>query len=266
MQKENYSRIHECMRLHELCSLFLIPVDEIKRYMAKSFNELRGKVHIFIIFFIEFLKKFETYFEENFEMESIITDLLKDDKIFKKFQEIVLKEHEAKAEERQNFLFNYNLSCDENFPILKNINKNKILLVQEKEVALKNPAENRQENYENIINMHKEFNQFDFSTSLISKQKNLKEEDDLKRMLETDTNASFLLESLLECDSFRKNDYLSKISNFQSFVSLKKLKDQENTSHIKDLRLNSKTFYTDFASDHRPKIMTTNKCEFLISF
>ena len=56
-------------------------------------------------------------------MESIITDLLKDDKIFKKFQEIVLKEHEAKAEERQNFLFNYNLSCDENFPILKNINK-----------------------------------------------------------------------------------------------------------------------------------------------
>ena len=44
MQLQKYDRIIEGLRLHELCSFFLIPVDEIKRYMTKSYNELLGKV------------------------------------------------------------------------------------------------------------------------------------------------------------------------------------------------------------------------------
>ena len=44
MQLQKYDRIIEGLRLHELCSFFLIPVDEIKRYMTKSYNELHGKV------------------------------------------------------------------------------------------------------------------------------------------------------------------------------------------------------------------------------
>jgi len=54
LQQQKYDRLIEGLRLHELCSFFLIPVDEIKRYMTKSYNELHGKVLI-LFNFLNFL-------------------------------------------------------------------------------------------------------------------------------------------------------------------------------------------------------------------
>lgn len=70
LQFQKYDRIDEGLRLHELCSLFLIPVDEIKRYMTKTFNELHGKVFFYI--FLNLSRLFLYKFWPNFSFTILI--------------------------------------------------------------------------------------------------------------------------------------------------------------------------------------------------
>ena len=79
--------------------------------------------------------------------------------------------------------------------------------------------------------------------------------------------ASILRESLLDYNSFAKSEASTKITNFKSFVSLKKFKEAEkiNNAKIKDLRLVSKIYRPEIQPEHRPRVMTTNKCYFFFS-
>lgn len=196
-----------------------------------------------------------------YEIESIIFDFLKDDPSFLKYQLKLNQADEEKKREMNDFIYNYNKTCDEKFSILRNINDDKLLFIRSNDVIpSKNPVNDSEEIF-NDIQINRELNHFEFYSG---KQKNIKEEEEIKKMLENDDQASFLLESLLTCDSFRKNESLNKISNFQSFVSLRKLKEKEHNLQTKDLRLASSTYYTEFSPEHKPKILTTNKCKNLI--
>lgn len=193
-----------------------------------------------------------------YEMESIIFDFLKEDTSFLKYQQNLTQAQEEKIKEMNDFLYNYNKACDEKFSILRKIKDDKLLFIRSNDaIPIKNQIDNNEEQM-NDMQINKELNHFEFYSG---KQKNIKEEEEIKKMLENDDQASFLLESLLTCDSFRKNESLNKISNFQSFVSLRKLKEKEQTLQTKDLRLASKTYYTEFPLEHKPKILTTNKCK-----
>jgi len=180
----------------------------------------------------------------------------------------LLVKADRKLAEKNDPLLNYNKQIDQNFPFVKDFD-NRVLFVHSNELNSQNNSKNsskaNDEKYNQMVTLNKELDQFELnSPSWSNKHKNFKEEEEIKTMLAQDTNASFLLESLLDYNSFAKSDSTTRITNFQSFVSLKKLKNKAkaNTARIKDLRLASKTYHTEFGTEYRPKIMTTNKCNF----
>lgn len=203
-------------------------------------------------------------------MENIIIDFLKNNEKFKIFTDILNNEATIKEEEKKDFITVLNKRMDEKFYFIRPMD-NRLIFIRSNENSQnkKNMTESNDEKYEQMLQMNKQLDQFDLnSPDWSSKQKNFKEEEEIKKLLDQDSNASFLLENLLDYNSFGKSEASTKISNFKSFVSLKKLKEnaKSTTSRIKDLRFASKTYYTEFLPDYRPKIMTTNRCNFLIIF
>ena len=192
---------------------------------------------------------------------------MKEDHKFLQYHELLINELERKQAEKNDPLSNYQKHMDEIFPFVKESDNRTIFRRTNEPIAQlnkKNSSEASDEHYNQMVTMNKELNQFELnSPSWCHKQKNFKEEDEIKGMLAQDSNASFLLESLLDYDSFAKSLSSTRITNFKSFVSLKKLKQKakESTSKIKDLRLASKTYNTQYLADYKPKIMTTNKCK-----
>jgi len=209
--------------------------------------------------------KFESYFEERSEMESIIFEFLQNDKKFPQYFALLIKEADRKQAEKCDELLKYNQRMEEKFTFLKRYNQRTVLVRSKEPIALTkgNSTETLDDNYDKYASMDKELNLFELNSPVRSKHQNLKEEEEIKKMLAVDSNASFLRESLLDYNSFAKSDASTRITNFKSFVSLKKFKEaaKASTAKIKDLRLASKTYQPEFQPEHKPRIMTTNKCK-----
>ena len=203
-------------------------------------------------------------------MDTIILEFLQNDQKFPQYKALLMKEAERKNNEKHDEMLLYNQKMEEKFSFLKKVDQKLIYMRSTEPQSLKGAAWYSMDdnfNFDQIASMDQELNLFDLNSPARSKQKNFKEEEEIKQMLDADSNASFLRESLLDYNSFAKSEASTKITNFKSFVSLKKFKEAEkiNNAKIKDLRLVSKIYRPEIQPEHRPRVMTTNKCYFFFS-
>ena len=238
--------------------------DDLRRFAVKNYTDIKEKVLIFFNVNLEIITKFQNYLQETTEMDSIIESFLKDDQSFRES----LNPPPNSQKEQENSLQAFYDNEFYNKYDWKSFNQQKIILYKaippKKEIEIEDQLRTSLKNVREMSQIAMKLRTM--LTVPNALQKNVRTPVKPQRSNKNKRESVFTLEDerakeSLELNSFFSNESTFARNNATSFLSLKSLMAQSQESRKKDLRLISKRYYREFSQEHKPKVLTTDKCK-----